>query len=124
MMRHPVASRSTSLRMWLESRTVVPAAVVLGDALVEDLLHQRVQPRGGLVEDQQVGGRGERGDEGDLLAVALGVGTPLLRRVQLEPLEQVVATRRARVEVTHPQEQVDGLAAGQVGPRALTSPGT
>ena len=46
------ASRSTSLRMWLDSSTVVPAASRLGDAVGEDLLHQRVQPRGRLVEDR------------------------------------------------------------------------
>ena len=48
------ASRSTSLRMWLDSSTVVPAAAPLGDAVGEDLLHQRVQPGGRLVQHQQV----------------------------------------------------------------------
>jgi hypothetical protein len=38
-------------------------------ALLECLFHQRVEPRGRLVEDEQVRLRGQRGDEGDLLAI-------------------------------------------------------
>ena len=60
------------------------AAHVL-DGAAEDGLHQRVQPGGRLVEQEQLDVGGERGDEGDLLPVALGVGAPLLGRVQLEP---------------------------------------
>ena len=117
------ASRSTSLRMWLDSSTVVPLGRPLGDALGEDLLHQRVQPRGRLVEDQQVGGRGERRDQGDLLPVALGVGAALLGRVELEALEHLGAPRvvagapriRSSRSITSPP-----LRLGH----RLTSPGT
>ena len=88
----------------------------LGDALLEDRLHQRVQAGGGLVEDQQLGVRGQRRHERDLLAVALRVGAPLLGRVQVEALEQVGAA--ARIEAAaQAAQQVDRLAAGQVGPQ-------
>ena len=100
------ASCSTSLRMWLDSSTVVPCGLVLGQALVEDLLHERVEAGGGLVQDEQVGRGGERGDQGDLLPVALGVGPALLGRVELEPLEQ---RRRA--------------GPGRGGPRASAAAG-
>ena len=88
-------SLSTSARMWLETAPCAPVAEVV-DALLEDRLHQRVQPGGGLVEDEELGVAGERRDEGDLLAVALGVGPALLGRVELEALQQV-ARRRCRV---------------------------
>ena len=65
------------------------AAQVLDDA-AEDRLHQRVQPGGRLVEQEQLDVGGQGGDEGDLLPVALGVGAALLGRVELEPLDEVV----------------------------------
>ena len=49
----------------------VPAAVaLLGDEAAEDLLHERVEPRGGLVEDEELDVAGEGRDESDLLPVA------------------------------------------------------
>ena len=105
------ASRSTSLRMWLDSSTVVPAPRTLGDARGEDLLHQRVQAGGRLVEDQQVRRRCERGDQGDLLPVALGVGAALLGRVELEALQHLGPARVVDRGAAHPQQQVDHLAA-------------
>ena len=105
--------------------------LALGDALVEDLLHQRVEPGGRLVEDQQLGVGRERRDERDLLPVALGVGAALLGRVELEPLEQLVATagagspsriRSSRSTVSPPDRlghRVD--VAGHVGEPAVES---
>ncbi len=88
----------------------------LADHVLEDDLHQRVQARGGLVEQQQLGVGGQRGDDGDLLPVALGVGPALLARVQVEPLDQLVPA--APVDAAaQPREQVDGLATAQVGPQ-------
>jgi hypothetical protein len=88
----------------------------LEDDVLEDDLHQRVEPRGGFVEQQQLRVGGERGDDGDLLPVALGVGAALLRRVEVEALDQLVPA--GGVEAA-PQagEQVDGLAAGEAGPQ-------
>ena len=67
-------SASTSARMWLDSSTVRPSSVDLADRVLEHGLHQRVEPRRGLVEDQQLGVRRQRGHQRHLLAVALGVG--------------------------------------------------
>ena len=92
---------------------------VLGDALVEDLLHQRVEPRGRLVEDQQLGVGGEGRDQRDLLPVALGVGAALLGRVELEPLEQLVAAGVARVARPRMRSSRSMVSPpGQVGPQA------
>ena len=66
-------SASTSARMWLESRTVRPSRRTSSMHSLEHGLHQRVEARRRLVEHEQLGVRGQRGDERDLLAVALGV---------------------------------------------------
>ena len=118
------ASRSTSLRMWLDSSTVVPAADALGDAVGEDLLHQRVQPGGRLVEHQQVDVGGERRHQRHLLPVALGVGAAALGRVEVEPLEQLLAAGVARVGAAHPQQHVDRSRRRTGWATASTSPGT
>ena len=47
-------SASASARMWLDSSTVRPVAGLLADAVLEHRLHQRVETRGGLVEEQQL----------------------------------------------------------------------
>ena len=87
----------------------------LGDALLKDVLHQRVQATTRLVEEQQPGLRGEGGDQRDLLPVALGVGTRLLVRVELEAVDQFGASLLVDA-AAHAGQQVDGLAAGQVRP--------
>jgi hypothetical protein len=93
-----------------------PAVALVGDDLTEAGLHERVQPRGGLVEQQQLDVGGERGHQGDLLAVALGVGAGLLARVEVEQLQQLVPV--PGVEATpEAAQQVDHLAAGQVRPQ-------
>ena len=91
-------SASTSARMWLDSSTVrSPRRFSSRMHLAEHLLHQRVQAGGRLVQDQQLDVGGERGDERHLLPVALGVGAALLARVELEPLQQLVAALRGPV---------------------------
>jgi len=87
----------------------------LGDAGLEGRLHQRIQPRGRFVEDQQFRLGCERRDQDDLLPVPGGVGAGLLRRVQLEPLDQLGPPARVGA-APHAGEQVDHLAAGQVRP--------
>ncbi len=110
------AVASTSDRMWLDSSTVRPSARAWDDLLLEHLLHQGVEAGGRLVEEQEGDVGGEGGDEGDLLAVALGVRAALLGRVELERLEQLVAL--APVDpAPEPSEQVDDLTAGEVGPQ-------
>jgi hypothetical protein len=85
------------------------------DALLERRLHQRIQARGRLVQQEQLGVRRERGDERDLLPVALGVGAGLLARVEVEALQQLGAALGVQA-TAQPAEQVDGLASGQVRP--------
>ncbi len=87
----------------------------LGDRPLEDDLHQRIQACRGLVEQQQLDVRDQRGDQRDLLPVALRVGAGLLGRIQIEPLAQLGAARAIQ-SAAEPGEQVDGLAAGQVRP--------
>ena len=110
-------SSSTSARMWLESSTVRPRLARLLDAGLEHRLHQRVEPGGRLVEDEQLGVGGERGDERDLLPVALGVRAALLRRVELEALEQLGAplpgrARRAAGRAGRSPRRRSGSATG------------
>ena len=91
MMRDAVAQRLDLGEDVAGEQDRAAARALLGDALAEDLLHQRVQPGRRLVEDQQLDVGGQRGDQRDLLAVALGVGAALLGRVELEALEQLGA---------------------------------
>jgi hypothetical protein len=87
----------------------------------EDGLHQRVEARRGFVEKVQLGRGGERRNECDLLTVALGVCPPFFGRVELEHIEEVPFAPlilRAVPDAAEPAEQVDGLAAGEVGPQA------
>jgi hypothetical protein len=85
----PVAER---LRLGQDvARQQHGAALVadLADVLLEHRLHERVEARRRLVQDQQLGVGGQRGHERDLLPVALRVAAGLLRRVEVEALEQL-----------------------------------
>ena len=84
-------SASTSARMWLDSSTVRPAFAQLADDVLEDHLHQRVETGGRLVQEVQLDVGRKRRDQRHLLPVALGVGAALLRRVELEPFQQIAA---------------------------------
>ena len=109
-------SASTSARMWLDSSTVRPWPCSSADALAEHLLHQRVQAGGRLVQQEQLDVGGERGDQRDLLPVALGVRPAFL--VGSRSKRSSSSARRARVQpAAQPAEQVDHLAAGQVRPQ-------
>ena len=75
---HPLAQR-LGLGQDVAGQQHRHAAVArLADALLKDVLHQRIQAAAGLVEQQQPGVRRERGDQRDLLPVALRVGAGLL----------------------------------------------
>ena len=58
-------------------------------ALLEHRLHERVEPGGGFVEDQQLGVRRQRSDQRDLLTVALGVGPGLLGWFEIESFDEL-----------------------------------
>ncbi len=87
----------------------------LGHALAVHLRHQGVQAVGGFVEQVQrhIGSEGR--DQGDLLLVALGVGADLLTGVQVEPFDEFVTAHR--LDLAHPQQEIDGLATGQLRPQ-------
>ena len=97
MMRHPVAERLDLGQDVAGQQHGAAVGLALGvDPLLEDRLHQRVEAGGRLVEEQQLDVGGERGDQGDLLPVALGVGAALLARVEVEALEQLGAALAGR----------------------------
>ena len=68
----------------------------LADHLLEDGHHERVEAGGGLVQQVEFDVGREGRDERDLLPVSLGVGAALLRRVELEPFDEVGAARWGR----------------------------
>ncbi len=108
-------SASTSARMWLESSTVRPPAL-LGDALAEHRSYQGIEARTGFIQDQQLDVGGERGDQRDLLPIALGVVAALDSWIESETLEETLAV--ARIEAAaQSAEQVDDLAARQAWPQ-------
>ena len=112
---HPVAERFDLGEDVARQQHGPSLGLDLADAVLEDRLHQRVEARRRLVEDEQLGARRERRHETDLLTVALRVGARLLGRVELEALEQLVATSRVEV-AAQPAEQIDDLAAAQLRP--------
>jgi hypothetical protein len=93
----------------------------LAHAGLEDLLHERVQARGRLVQQQQLDVGGERCDQRDLLPVALGVRAVLPSGVQLEPLQQLGPSSVDRATRSEPHQQVHRLAAREVRPQRHVS---
>ncbi len=85
-------------------------------AAAERLLHQRIEPAGRLVEKQQPGSAHERRDEDQLLAVAFGISADLLRRVEVELLDEFFLIRLVDASL-NTTEQVEGLGAGKRGPQ-------
>lgn len=81
-------------------------------AVTEDLGHQWVESVRGLVEQVEVHLACQRGDEGDLLTIALRVGRDLPRRIEIEPRDEVVPAL-VPVAGAEAAEHVDGLAARQ-----------
>jgi hypothetical protein len=65
----------------------LPACCRLPRQRLELRFHERVEPHRRLVEQEDVGPGHERGDERDLLPVALGVGPGLQARVKVEAFE-------------------------------------
>ena len=101
---HPVAQGLDLTQDVRRQEHGLPGIAGLGHAVAERLLHERVEPGGGLVEHEQVGARHQGGDEQYLLPVALGVGPDLLGRIEVEPLDQLVAVRGVDPALDPPQE--------------------
>ena len=114
--RHPVAQGLDLGEDVAREQHRPPVLARLLDAGLEDGLLERVEPRGRLVEHEQLGVGGERGDERHLLAVALRVRAALLGRVELEALEQLRPPLRVEPAAER-AEQVDRLAAGERRPQ-------
>ena len=109
-------SASTSLRMCEERNTVWPRSRASRMHLPERLLHQRIEPARRLVQDEQVGAGHQRGDQDDLLPVALGVGADLLGGIELEPRDQLVPVRLIDAPLDT-AEELKGLGAGEGRPQ-------
>ena len=80
----------------------------LPNHLLEYLAHQGVEAAGWFVEDEQLSVGGKCCDDGDLLAVALGVLATTLGRVQLKTFNQFGAATLIEA-ATQRTEQVDSL---------------
>ena len=96
------------------------ASPLLLHAPAEGGLHQGVEARGGLVQEEQLGVGGERRHERHLLAVPLGVGAGLLPRVELEALQKLGATLFVEPS-PHAPEEVYYLPAREAGPERHVS---
>src|ERR1039458_297839 len=77
----------------------LPALLGLLDTVAERHLHQRVQSARGLVEQQQLRARGERGDQLNLLTIALRKRPDLLAGIELKALNERVAIRNVSAAV-------------------------
>ena len=114
--RHPVAQRLDLGQDVARQQDRAAARPLILRALPEHGFHQRVESRRRLVQDQQLGVGGERRHQRHLLPVALGIRARLLRRIEVEALQQLGPA--LGIEPTaQPAEQVDDLAAGQVRPQ-------
>ncbi len=114
---YPVAQRLDLAQHVGGQEDGLAAPARLGDALPEHRLHQRIEPAGRLVEDEEFRACHQCGNEQDLLAVAPGVGAHLLGRVEIEPGDQLVPVRLVRPAVQS-AEKVQGLGPGQRRPQA------
>ena len=109
-------SASTSARMWLESSTVRPAWRASSMHSWKTVSLSGSSPEVGSSSSSSSASDASAGDQRDLLPVALGVGAALLGRVELEALDQLLAAGRVEA-AAQAAEQVDRLAAGEVGPQ-------
>lgn len=87
------------------------------DALPKALFHQRVEPGGGLVQEQKIGAAHQRCDQHDLLAIPLRVGANLPRGVELEQFDQFTSVVGIGLSL-HLAEKIERLHAGQGRPQA------
>ena len=98
------AARWISLRTCDERNTVDPAARASRDHAQELVLHQRVEPARGLVEDQQVRSSEEREQQGDLAAIAGGQ----LARGSIQVDLQALRDRGGPIVIQSAPEPIDG----------------
>ena len=101
---HPVGERLGLAEDVAGQQNRAPAVAQLGHALAEGLLHQRVEAAGRLVEQVELGVRRERGDERDLLPVALRAMSAFL-----------VGSRSKRRAARHGAPRRDRPAGGRAG---------
>jgi hypothetical protein len=94
----------------------LPAVLGFLDALAKSDLHQRIQAAGGLVQQQQIGAGGQRGDQLHLLAIALRQRPDLLGRVQRKALDQRIAVGDVGA-AAKASEELECLSASQRRPQ-------
>ena len=99
-------SASTSARMWLDSRTVRPSALTSRMQSWKTASISGSRPEVGSSRISSSALRGERGDQADLLPVALRVGARLLRGIELEALEQLVSSAGSRSPRSRPSRSM------------------
>ena len=114
--RDPVGERLGLAEDVTAQQNRAACLAVLVHALAKARIHERVQPGGRLVEQQQRHITGQGGNQGNLLAVALGVGPGLLRRVELEQIHVALSPLRIQPPA-QAAEQVDHLPPGQLRPQ-------
>src|SRR6266536_3504821 len=112
----PVAERLDLGEDVAGEQSRAPVGAFVPDAVAKHRLHQRVQAGCRLVEEEQLHVGCERRDQGDLLAVALRVRPALLRRVEVEALQQFGPLFLVE-PAAQAAQQADHLTAGQVGPQ-------
>ena len=91
-------------------------SVSLGSHVVlEPRFHEGIETASRLVEQQELDFRGERCDQHDLLSIALRIAPSLARGIELELLDECVASSGIKSSA-QPAEQVDDLASAQLRP--------
>jgi hypothetical protein len=88
---YPLADRVDLGQMVRAQKNGLPPGGRCRDALPEMLLHQRVKPTGGLIENQQRRAGCECRDQSHFLTVARRVRPAPPVNIKLEPLNQLVA---------------------------------
>ena len=83
-------TRWTSGSTWEREEDGLASVTGLVDEVVELVLHERVEARGGLIEDEQLGPVHERLDEAELALVAGGEVGHLALQVAVQPLGELV----------------------------------
>ena len=112
-------SSSTSFMRWLESSTVMPLVGQRADQRAHVAHARRVEPGCGLVEQQEPRAADQRPGDAEALAHAVGVAADaILRPVgEIDGVERRVDLR-ARVAAVQRRDELEVLAAGEVGVEA------
>jgi hypothetical protein len=101
--------------MWLDSSTVTPSCWRSCTHCWNTCSINGSSPEEGSSSTSRSGPRGQRGYQGDLLPVALGIVADPLRRIQLEAFDQLCTALLVDAAVRR-ADHVEALASGQARP--------